>query len=112
MVVEESQMFELVLTASGAVSMANKQTVRVRARSEAWAFFPLRPLVVGEISIAIFVMSSQIQNSTMVNLSVLVCLQAQQRQYTVITFKHKTDDRVLLRSTTSNVGNDVGTGGL
>ncbi|XP_076155900.1 CD109 antigen-like [Alosa pseudoharengus] len=70
-VVEESQMFELVLTDTSAVSTPNKQTLKVRALGQAWALFPIRPLVVGEISFSILVMSSEIQDSTMAKLLVV-----------------------------------------
>ncbi|XP_048084493.1 CD109 antigen-like [Alosa alosa] len=64
-------MFELVLTDTSAVSTPNKQTLKVRALGQAWALFPIRPLVVGEISFSILVMSSEIQDSTMAKLLVV-----------------------------------------
>ncbi|XP_062379555.1 CD109 antigen-like [Sardina pilchardus] len=70
-VVEESQMFELVLTDTSAVSTPNKQTLAVSALGQAWALFPIRPLVVGEIPFSILVLSSGIENSTTAKLLVV-----------------------------------------
>lgn len=78
--VEENEMFEFVLIGSGAVSTPNKQKLRVKALGRARALFPIRPLVVGEIPLSFYVMSSHIQNHTTVKLLVVVSSQIQQRE--------------------------------